>query len=347
MTARTGQDPSPDGHGAPSPAAGAAPGPIRLDDGGLHVPGLDWWLDATEPRDVGFISHAHSDHIARHERIVCTPETAALLAVWFDAPVLPCEQLGYDDWRTLGDVRARLLPSGHILGAAMVHVEAPSGSALYAGDVRLGGSQTCPPARLARADLLVIEDTFGAVDEPLLDSRAAAEAMLDLVRRHRERGRTPVLVTLSNCGKAQDAVAALCAAGFAPALQTKLWRFTEAYRKLGRVTGGYRRLLHGRMNDCDVCLVTRAYLGFQDGDLSAMVADPVYILLSGWAATDERLGYDESVPWSDHASREELLDIVRAVAPREVWTFAGTGRLARELSAAGMAARHLEHRADA
>jgi hypothetical protein len=347
MKKRPGRDPSLDGHGARSPSAGVAPGLIRLVDGGLHVPGLDWWLDATEPRDVGFISHAHSDHMARHERIVCTPETAALLAVWFDAPLPPCERLQVDDWRTVGDVRARLLPSGHILGGAMVHVEAASGSALYAGDVRLGGSQTCPPARLARADLLVIEDTFGAVDEPLPDSRAAVEAMLDLVRRYREQGRTPVLVTLSNCGKAQDAVAALCAAGFAPALQTKLWRFTEAYRALGRVSGGYRKLLHDRKNDCDVCLVTRAYLGFRGGDLSAMVADPVTILLSGWAATDERLQYDESVPWSDHASREELLDIVRTVAPREVWTFAGSGRLARELRAAGVEARHLEHRASA
>lgn len=309
--------------------------------GGLYVPALGWWLDGTTPRSVGFTSHAHSDHMARHGRVVCTPETAELLRVWFDGAVPVIEAVPVDEWRAASGGRWRLLPSGHILGGAMLHLETSGGSVLYAGDVRLEGSPTALPARPCPADLLIVEDTFGAVEAPFLDAAAAAGEVVALCRELRRQGRTPVLVSLSNCGKAQDAVAALCAAGLVPALQPKVWRFAEAYRRLGRLEGGYVPLVPQRRNDCDACVVTRAYLQHCRAALPAMVSEPFIVLLSGWAATDHAEQYDAAIPWSDHASREGLLSIVASVAPARVWTFAGDGSLARHLARSGLAAEHI------
>lgn len=309
--------------------------------GELFVPGLGLWIDAHKPRDVGFVSHAHSDHLARHGRIVCTAETAALLEVWFERNGPPCDEIPYDQWRACGDGRYRLLPSGHILGSAMLHLETAAGSLLYAGDVSTCGSPTSPPARLVPADLLIVEDTFGHLDSAFLDPRDAADRVVELCLRARSGGRTPVLVTMSNCGKAQEATSALCAAGLRPALQTKLWRFAEVYSAFGHLQGGYAKLSHGCRNDCDVAIVSNAYLEFQGGDLSAMVPDPMYVLLSGWAASETDGRFDAVLAWSDHAARDDLLRIVEAVDPGEVWTFAGSGMLADEIRGKGIRGRHL------
>jgi len=37
------------------------------------------WLDATRPKPFGLITHAHGDHVARHTKALCTPETAELV----------------------------------------------------------------------------------------------------------------------------------------------------------------------------------------------------------------------------------------------------------------------------
>ena len=48
-------------------------------DRGVYLPGLDLWLDALRKQELSVISHAHSDHTARHRRPVLTPGTELLL----------------------------------------------------------------------------------------------------------------------------------------------------------------------------------------------------------------------------------------------------------------------------
>lgn len=223
----------------------------------------------------------------------------------------------------------------------MLHVETSAGTLLYAGDVRLSGSPTCPRAEIIEADHLIIEDTFGAVDAPFLGPREGAERTVEACLRLRASGRTPVIVTLSNCGKAQDLLPALDAAGLRAALQARIWRFAEVYRRLGKLSCQYERMAHQRMNHCDVCVVTESYLGYQPGGLQWMVPDPAYVLVSGWAAEGPAEPYEVAIPWSDHASRDELLNIVGLVRPKLVWTFAGEGEMAEALRERGIAAEHL------
>ena len=37
---------------------------------GVHLPQIGWWLDSQVRTDRAFVSHAHSDHIARHREIL-------------------------------------------------------------------------------------------------------------------------------------------------------------------------------------------------------------------------------------------------------------------------------------
>ncbi|TVQ89608.1 MAG: MBL fold metallo-hydrolase [Deltaproteobacteria bacterium] len=63
----------------------------------------------------------------------------------------------------IGPISATFLPAGHILGASMVHLDGPDGSALFTGDLgRLRDPLMNPPAALDLApDLLILESTYG------------------------------------------------------------------------------------------------------------------------------------------------------------------------------------------
>lgn len=323
-------------------------------DESLFLPGADLWLDASRPRPRGFVSHAHTDHLGlgpdgeAHDLVLCTPETAGLIPALmpYGATLPSIETLPLRRGVQAGDCRLTALPSGHILGSAMLLVESDRGRLLYAGDVRLSGSATCPPAEPTHADHLIIEDTFGALDATFAAASAGARRVLEFCREAQDRGQTPVLVTTSNCGKAQDMVAALTGAGLRVGLQPKLFRCTEAYRQLGVPLAGYAKVkLSDRgggipCDEVDCILITCGFLEFNP-DLDDYVDNPSLALVSGWAAGDEAHDFDAAIPWSDHASREDLHEFVRRVNPSVVWTFAGEGALARDLRARGIQARHL------
>ena len=46
---------------------------------GVHLPELDLWLDPWEAKPHAFVSHAHADHFARHESVLCSDVTSVLL----------------------------------------------------------------------------------------------------------------------------------------------------------------------------------------------------------------------------------------------------------------------------
>src|SRR3954469_16865965 len=101
----------------------------------LKVNKHELYLDGKRPRRTSFISHAHSDHLALHERSITTAQTAAfarhrigLSDVVSLTPSTPCQL------PELNGVEVQLRPAGHVLGSAMLHVRTCDGSLLYTGD---------------------------------------------------------------------------------------------------------------------------------------------------------------------------------------------------------------------
>ena len=111
---------------AQSEAAAVRPGPppivVRYERG-LYLPELDLWLDPHDGKPRAFISHAHSDHVARHREVLCSETTGTLMRARFSGT----EDLNYTSWPwkeplNFADHTLRLLPAGHIFGSAMLHV---------------------------------------------------------------------------------------------------------------------------------------------------------------------------------------------------------------------------------
>ncbi|MCB1132277.1 MAG: DNA ligase, partial [Verrucomicrobiae bacterium] len=177
---------------------------------GVHLPELDLWLDPWEAKPHAFVSHAHADHFARHESVLCSDVTSVLLRRRYNLAEGRIDAHAFHVPIIRDGFRLRLLPAGHISGSAMLHVTRSSDNAslLYTGDFKTRRSRTAEPVVFLAADTLILETTFGL---PVYQFPSAMEAEAGLVRFVQDTladGETPVLLAYS-LGKAQELVALL------------------------------------------------------------------------------------------------------------------------------------------
>jgi putative mRNA 3-end processing factor len=205
-------------------------------EGGLKLTKADLAVDFRRRQPRAFISHAHSDHLARHEYALATPETIALYHFRLGPrPVLPMAYRRPIEW---GGLRLTAFPAGHCLGSAMLLAEDGGRSLLYTGDFKLDQSATAERAELPRADVLVIESTYGTPAYRLPPRETAIEQLLALVRRTLAEGAVPV-VQAYVLGKSQEVTKILTDAGVPVLQHRKIYEVSRVYRQCGMDLGHY------------------------------------------------------------------------------------------------------------
>ena len=137
---------------------------IEPKERGIFLPQVNLWMDPQRPQKRALVSHAHFDHLAPHEEILASPPTARLLKARTPKGT-KIREIPFGQPFPLGNgALLKLTPAGHILGSAMVWVERTQPhrtSLLYTGDFKLregGSSEACRPVK---ADVLVMETTYG------------------------------------------------------------------------------------------------------------------------------------------------------------------------------------------
>ncbi len=303
-------------------------------DGGLILTKAGLAIDFRHRRTRAFISHAHSDHIARHEYALATPATAALYRLRLGRR--PVRELPYRLPIEWGGLRLTTFPAGHCLGSAMLLAEDRGQSLLYTGDFKLTPSATAEPAELAHADLLVIESTYGDPAYRFPDRDEAIGRLCDLVHATLDAGAAPVIEAYA-LGKAQEVTRILADAGFAVLQDRRIAPVSAVYESMG-VAVGHRGIADRRPEPGHVVIVPPGAPRF----------DPpvreVRIAVTGWAIderTKYRLRVDHAIPLSDHADYGELIDAVQRVGPRRVYCTHGPESFVDRLRDLGFDARPL------
>ena len=199
---------------------------------------IDYGLAPTKPPrypseapfvEHAIITHAHIDHIgmapwlmAHETRLHGTDLTAAVSEIMWSDTYKVSDIEGYplawdkrdletaldswiphrfDEWFEIGEWRCRLLPAGHIPGAAMVEIETPEARILWSGDIDTRDSPNAIAASPIDCDLLCLEGTYGGRDHPNRgeEEKRLVSKVLEVV----SRGGTALVPAFAS-GRGQD-----------------------------------------------------------------------------------------------------------------------------------------------
>jgi putative mRNA 3-end processing factor len=319
-------------------------------DAGLFLTQAKLAIDVRRRQPRCFVSHAHSDHIARHELALATPATAMFYRHRL-GPRHRVWEMPYHRPIEFGGLRLTAYPAGHCLGSAMLLAEDGRRSVLYTGDFKLDAPVTADPAELPHADILIMESTFGLPRYRWPPRESVVAQLLEIVRTALAGGKTPVIHAYS-LGKSQEVTRLLTLHGIPVLQHPAIYAISQIYLACGVDLGDVRPYVSpspsgrgqsegklpltsgkGRGEDVSghaVVTLPRGMGGFRLAGLKRTVS----IAPTGWAmdsSTKYRLGVDYALPLSDHADFDQLIETVRRVEPSEIYSTHGPAEFAGHL----------------
>jgi putative mRNA 3-end processing factor len=298
--------------------------PIELHRGELRITGSGLHLDARRRVECAFVSHAHGDHIGRHDRTIATAATLALMRHRLGEPKRKRSEALPASYRTpfgLGELTLELFPAGHVLGSAQLRVTRGDVAVGYTGDLCTEPTHAAERADVMGCDVLVMESTFGHpryVFPPKDETLGAVRRFVDDAFAD---GVTPVLLGYA-LGKAQEILKYLSDAGYACRAHPVVHAVNRVYEAQG------------------VSLPNVRSLGPEGPGPNEVVVAPPHLarsaalrgvrkrrtaILTGWAIDGARWfrGVDAAFPLSDHADFPSLVRYAKASGAARVFTVHG------------------------
>jgi DNA ligase-1 len=305
-------------------------------EGSIYLPQIDLWLDAHQPADTSFVSHAHFDHLAKHRRIIASAGTARLMATRMPGEreeiVEPFRQPF-----AFADAEMTLYPAGHIFGSAMLLAQREGESLLYTGDFKLRPGRSAERCEPPRADVVIMETTFGLPQHVFPPTAEVMARIIKFCRQTLEDGEVPVLFGYS-LGKSQEILSGLAEAGLPIMLHPQTAKMTRIYEELGQAFPAYRAFALSEVAGHVVVCPPQA----NQSSWLRKIKPRRTAAITGWAndpAAIYRYQCDAAFPLSDHADYADLLKFVELVQPKRVYTVHGsTEEFARTLRERGVEA---------
>ncbi|MBX9823638.1 MAG: MBL fold metallo-hydrolase [Xanthobacteraceae bacterium] len=151
--------------------------------------------------DSGYLNEKDAEFANRHGFSTHRPALPLYTQRDAEAAMRSFAAVEFDTKVTLAPgITVRFLPAGHILGAAIVELDADGKRIIFSGDLGRPGSATMlDPASVQRADYLLVESTYGNRKH---ETRDPEDALAEIVLRTVRRGGT-VLIPAFAVGRAQ------------------------------------------------------------------------------------------------------------------------------------------------
>lgn len=304
---------------------------IGLPQAGLHC-------DAPKRVDKGFVSHAHFDHLGAHRCTICSEATSRLMKLRVlgerEEVVLPFGVRHVLDVEN--GVELELHPAGHVLGSSQLWIQREGESLLYTGDFKLRPGLSCERCATPRAEVLIMETTFGVPRYVMPPTEEIAASIRAFCLESLAAGAVPVLLAYS-LGKSQELLALLSDMELPVMVQSRSFEIARIYESMGVTFPPYMELdVAQSAGHVVIGPPPPRGLGWLEPIPKRRTA-----MVTGWALDSSakyRFRCDAAFALSDHADFPDLLRFVEAVQPKRVYTVHG---FAREF-AATLRARGIE-----
>ena len=309
-------------------------------ENGIRISGTSFWLDATKKVPFSFVSHAHSDHVRRHNKIIATPSTISLIKNRNrNINAIP---LSFGEKFEIEDLAIELFPAGHMLGSAQILIQRGDTRLIYSGDFKTEKNDTAEQCEIKQADILIMESTFGAPTFVFPKKWILIEKLVKYIDNCFSNGFIPVVLGYGT-GKAQEALKLLGDLNYQISVHAAIDSNIKVYEKFGIKFKNYQTYsgedLHNRV------LIIPPHLS--RGNLIKKLGTTKKIVLTGWAMLPNakyRYGADEALPFSDHADYNQLIEYVHKVNPKKVIITHGIDHFVHDLKRDGFDAELLHQK---
>jgi len=253
------------------------------------------------------------------------------------------QPLSYDENLTVGELRVRLMPAGHVLGSAQAVLEYRGSRVVVSGDYKRRHDPTCALFEPRQCDVFITEATFGLPVFRHPPDRHEIDRLLHSMRLFPERCH---LVGVYALGKCQRVIALLREAGYDRPIYIHgaLAALCELYESLGVALGPLLPVA-GMAKDDLAGQIVLAPPGATADRWSRRLPDPVAAMASGWMRVKQRAkarGVELPLVISDHADWDELTQTLHDVGAPEIWVTHGNEEaLVHYATKAGLKARAL------
>jgi putative mRNA 3-end processing factor len=317
---------------------------LRPHAAGLECPAGEFFVDPRTPVPRAVITHAHGDHArAGSGEYWCAEAGLGVLRHRLGSEAV-IHGVPWGQAVTIGRTRVSFHPSGHVLGAAQVRIEAGQ-TWLVSGDYKRDPDPTCAPFEIVPCDVFVTEATFALPVYRWPDPARVFDDVHAWWQAGAAEGRASVLFCYA-LGKAQRVLAEMGRRSARPIyVHGAVESFVRCYRQAGIELPETRLVsetARGASFNGDLVLAPPSAEGtpwfkrFRQAETG---------FASGWMrirGMRKRRGVDRGFVVSDHADWPALLATVEATGARRAFTtHGGAETLARALRERGLDAAAL------
>lgn len=285
-------------------------------------------LDTYEKRaDVNFVSHAHADHMSGLR--------ASRPCIASEATMQIIEAKKRKEFKRMQlPKNARMLNSGHMLGAKQLYIDSEHYGAriLYSGDYQMQRSPVAEPIEMTEADILILDSTYPYPNIEFEEKELVIGAMQSYIKDKLNRG--PILFSAFATSKAQEIIRICNDMGIIPYASEEVCRISDIYCANG-VSLEYQPISEKELSSRNVYIAESSKVGQLRMELSRRHSRIFAATASGFAKF-MRFNTDVQFTLSDHADFKQAIEYIGHVAPKVIYTCGSSSEtFARNLRAFG------------
>lgn len=294
---------------------------LSININGIYCKYGDFYLDPKQPVEKAVISHAHADHaVSGNNEVFCTEATAAFMQLRYgknSAKVFNI--IGYHQPFVISGVIITFISAGHMLGSAQVLMEYEGVKYLYTGDYKIQPDATCEPIEWVKADVLITESTFADPEvlhpDPIEEIKKLNDIKINVLLGAYGLGKSQRLIQMINEHAPQKTIL----------VHHRIMPINSIYEKLGYSPGKYQMYGRKLMKEQKEYVYIVPPFTF-DSYINAKGVKRLFA--SGWKNLQVNL--NDTLFISDHVDWNDILEAVKQVEPKQLWTLHGNGKHLKE-----------------
>ena len=294
---------------------------LSININGLYCKYGDFYLDPKQPVEKAVISHAHADHaVSGNNEVFCTEATAAFMQLRYGKNSAKVFNIvGYHQPFVISGVIITFISAGHMLGSAQVLMEYEGAKYLYTGDYKIQPDATCDPIEWVQADVLITESTFADPEvlhpDPIVEIKKLNDIKINILLGAYGLGKSQRLIQMINEYAPQKTIL----------VHHRIMPVNSIYEKLGYSPGKYQMYGRKLMKEQKEYVYIVPPFTF-DSYINAKGVKRLFA--SGWKNLQVNL--NDTLFISDHVDWNDILEAVKQVEPKQLWTLHGNGRYLKE-----------------